>query len=53
LWKYSSYNAFISEKQTLLQRESVLEWFGGKDEYLLAHEQMVSELDSIIFEDDK
>lgn len=52
LWKYSSYYTFVSEKETVLQRKIVLEWFGGKEEYLRAHEQMVSEVESNIFKDD-
>lgn len=37
-WKYSSYNAIISGKTTLVKRDEVLEWFGGlvnfKDNHL-------------------
>ena len=36
-WQYSSYHAFISEKPTKLKRNSVLEWFGGKEPFLKFH----------------
>jgi REP element-mobilizing transposase RayT len=36
-WKYSSYLAMISHKPTLLSREEVLEWFGGKEAFIKHH----------------
>ncbi len=43
-WKHSSWKAFFSEKQTLLEREKVLEWFGGI-EALLADHRSTSKID--------
>jgi putative transposase len=36
---YSSYNLFLSEKETSLPREEVFEWFGGRDRFLEFHSQ--------------
>ena len=36
-WKHSGYHAFISKKATQLERESVLEWFGGQDDFIKFH----------------
>lgn len=36
-WKYSSYNSLISEKPTLLNREFVLDAFGGRDAFIDIH----------------
>ena len=38
-WKHCSYNSLISDKPTLLRREDVLEWFGGKDSFIAFHQQ--------------
>jgi putative transposase len=37
-WKYSSYSALISSKNTLVERAQVLEWFGGLDNFKHIHE---------------
>jgi putative transposase len=42
-WKYSSYGTILSEKPTRLQREAVLDWFGGKGQYIDLHKAWVSE----------
>ncbi|MEA5461821.1 hypothetical protein VB796_22315 [Arcicella sp. LKC2W] len=39
-WNYSSYHAFLSRKQTNLQREEVLNWFGNVDSFKAFHEGM-------------
>uniref|UniRef100_UPI003217E9D0 hypothetical protein n=1 Tax=uncultured Draconibacterium sp. TaxID=1573823 RepID=UPI003217E9D0 len=36
-WKYSSYNAIISDKVTLVKRAEVLEWFGGLGNFMYNH----------------
>lgn len=36
-WKWSSYHSFLSHSPTLLKREKVLEWFGGKDNFVKYH----------------
>ncbi|OFY85055.1 MAG: hypothetical protein A3F72_04740 [Bacteroidetes bacterium RIFCSPLOWO2_12_FULL_35_15] len=36
-WKYSSFHSIISDKETLLERQQVIEWFGSKEEYLDFH----------------
>jgi REP element-mobilizing transposase RayT len=39
-WNYSSYHAFLSRKQTNLQRDEVLNWFGNIDSFKAFHEGM-------------
>lgn len=39
-WNYSSYHAFLSRKQTNLQRDEVLSWFGNVDSFKAFHEGM-------------
>jgi putative transposase len=36
-WQYSSFNAILSEKPTLIKRDEVIRWFGSKDNYLNFH----------------
>jgi putative transposase len=45
-WRWSSYGIMLSEKPTHLQRVQVLEWFGGKQQYIKRHAEMVSEADN-------
>jgi len=33
-WKYSSYNAIISDRPTEIKRDEVLEWFESKDNFI-------------------
>jgi len=40
-WPYSSYSSFISNKNTMLKREEVLDWFNGKDEFIKYHHQPI------------
>ncbi len=51
-WKWSSYGILLSDKPTKLQRNIVLEWFGGKQSYLDLHEKWVTEADSKWFAED-
>jgi putative transposase len=45
-WKYTSYDAFLSGKPTHLQRATVLNWFGNRNEYVNLHTEWVNELQS-------
>ena len=36
-WKYSSYNAILSEKSTHLEREEVVSWFGDLENFIVMH----------------
>jgi len=38
-WKYSSYNAILSDKKTHVMRNEVLELFGGKDNFEFIHQR--------------
>ena len=51
-WKYSSYGLLISGKPTKINREIVLDWFGGKQQYLDMHAQWVTEANSEWFAGD-
>ena len=39
-WEWSSYQTILSKKKTKLQREKVLDWFGGELEYLKFHAEV-------------
>lgn len=43
-WKWSSYAALVSDKPTRLKRDAVLKWFGGRQEFIDLHQELV-ELD--------
>jgi hypothetical protein len=36
-WKFSSYNTILSEKNSLINREEVLDWFNGKTGFIDFH----------------
>ncbi len=36
-WKFSSYNAILSNKPTLVERQAVLELFGGRENFRYVH----------------
>lgn len=38
-WKYSSYNAYLSESPTHVSREEGLSYFGSLDEFILFHKE--------------
>lgn len=38
-WRYSSYQTFLSDKETLLPRAEIIDWFGGVNAFLEAHDQ--------------
>ncbi|MBN1304909.1 MAG: hypothetical protein JXA13_10780 [Anaerolineales bacterium] len=44
-WPWSSYRALLSGKETLLGRETVLEWFGGRDFFAEFHHELLNESD--------
>ncbi|TNE68379.1 MAG: hypothetical protein EP344_01340 [Bacteroidetes bacterium] len=44
-WKYSSYPGLLSSKPTRVERNAVLEWFGGKDAFQFFHEDGMDEGD--------
>lgn len=37
LWEFSSYNAIVSESPTLVKRDEILEWFGGRERFVRIH----------------
>ncbi|MEN7548056.1 hypothetical protein AAG747_09050 [Rapidithrix thailandica] len=42
-WEFSSYQTCLADKPTRLQREEVLDWFGGKEEYKKYHQSKPAE----------
>jgi REP element-mobilizing transposase RayT len=40
-WKYSSYNALVGRGSTGLNRGAVLEWFGGRENFIYVHEEFI------------
>ncbi len=42
-WPYSSYHSLLSDKPTRLERDAVLEWFGGREAYESLHGEWVKE----------
>lgn len=40
-WPYSSYSALVSEKPTRLQRETILDWFNGRQAFIAAHQEEI------------
>ena len=36
-WSFSSYNTFLSDRPTRLRRDTVLEWFGGRENFIARH----------------
>ena len=37
-WKFSSYNSILCEKLTLIERQEVLNWFGGAENFIFLHQ---------------
>jgi len=42
-YKYSSYAAYLSKKESMITRNEVLEWFGGLDSFIEHHKIMMNE----------
>lgn len=55
VWPYSSYHALESQRPTRVQREAVLEWFGGQESFLAFHTSDVrgDAIRAIMLEDTK
>ena len=51
-WKYSSYAVLLASSPTRLQRGTVIEWFGGCDQFTRMHEDWVMERESAWFPGD-
>jgi REP element-mobilizing transposase RayT len=42
-YSHSSYRAFLSDRPTGLQRQQVLEWFGGRERFVAVHQTLTDE----------
>ena len=51
-WKWSSYESLVSDRPTHLGRETVLEWFRTRQEYLQLHAEWVLDAQMRWFADD-
>lgn len=51
-WKYSSYGLLLSDKPTNVQQKYVLDWFGGREQYLAIHSRWVTDAQSKWFVED-
>ena len=40
-YQYSSYKSILSDKMTLLKREEVLDWFGGRKKFIESHKAII------------
>ncbi len=49
-WEWSSFNSFLSESVTHLQRKSVFEWFGSKNEFEQFHLRPINLKSAVIIE---
>ncbi len=38
-WVYSSYRAILSQSETAIQRDAVLDWFGGQEDFVTFHQE--------------
>ena len=43
-YKYSSFQSLLSNKETKLNREEILKWFGGKDNFIKLHLNKIESL---------
>ncbi len=50
-WPWSSYHAIAANRPTRLQRDIVIERFGGLSHFLKAHHIVVDEMDFVIEDD--
>ena len=46
-WKWSSYNRTISETPSKIQKEVVLEYFDGKENFIYVHDQFSCKIDEL------
>ncbi|MDQ3843681.1 MAG: hypothetical protein M3342_06655 [Bacteroidota bacterium] len=51
-YPYSSYQSLLSDKPTKLKREEVLDWFGGKEQFIQYHEanSVIKEAEFLVIE---
>lgn len=49
-WLYSSFQSLLTQKKTLLQRNAILDWFGGIEDFIKYHNHSVKYERSLILE---
>lgn len=50
-WRFSSFNAILNNKSTKVRRNEILEWFGGKADFLDFHQENIKyeKIDKYLF----
>ncbi len=48
-WPYSSYNSLLSDRPTNLKRDTVQDWFGGRDGFVRLHSEWVNDEKDLLF----
>jgi putative transposase len=48
-WPFSSYHALMSDKPTHVQRDTVLNWFGGAQNVTAMHSSEITDKDVVAF----
>ncbi len=43
-WKYSSYNAIISQNNTKIEKEEVLSWFENREKFIQYHQSNADDI---------
>ena len=51
-YRFSSYREFISDQPTILQREQVLEWFDGRENFIHFHSSQFNHFTISVLEDE-
>jgi len=50
-WPHSSWHAYLQKKMTRLKREEGMSWFGGRDEFMRLHREILMEKAISLFEE--
>lgn len=53
-WKWSSYNTVLNDEPSILKKQEILDWLGGKDKYEQYHSEKheMTQNETLFFEDD-
>ena len=49
-WPWSSYNSFLTNARTELERKKVLDWFGGTEKFIQYHAQPIHLKNAVVVE---
>ena len=51
-WPWSSYKTILSQTPTKIERQKVLDWFGGTDKFIAYHTQPIHPKNAVVVEDE-